>query len=88
MARKKIWLTWLPPEGGSETEGGSGPQDTVAFLTHSGLEVGGAPWVDDPDKLAWSELGNLLLGENAPIPGWSPAPAPNSQPRQPGMACP
>ncbi len=62
MARKKIWLTWLP----AENEGGSGPQDTVAFLTHSGLEVGGAPWVDDPDKLAWSELGNLLLGETAP----------------------
>jgi len=66
MARKKIWLTWLPTEGGDGAEGGSGPQDTVAFLTHSGLEVGGAPWVDDPDNLAWAELGNLLLGENAP----------------------
>lgn len=62
MANKTVWLTWLP----SEAEDRPGPQETIAFLTHSGLQVGGAPWVDDPANLAWAELGNLLIGERAP----------------------
>ena len=62
MANTTVWLTWLPPEA----EDRPGPQDTIAFLTHSGLQVGGAPWVDDPANLAWAELGNLLIGEKAP----------------------
>jgi hypothetical protein len=61
MANKTVWLTWLPKE-----DGGPGPQDTIAFMTHSGLQVGGAPWVDDHPNLAWAELGNLLLGDKAP----------------------
>lgn len=61
MANKTVWLTWLPQEGS-----GPGPQDTIAFMSHSGLQVGGAPWVDDHPNLAWAELGNLLLGDKAP----------------------
>jgi hypothetical protein len=60
MAGKKLWLSWLPAEGGVP------PNETIAALTQAGLEVGGAPWIDDLDKLAWSELGGLLMGATGP----------------------
>ncbi len=60
MAGKKLWLTWLPAEGGAA------PHETIAALSQAGFEVGGAPWVDDPDKFAWAELGNLLMGPTGP----------------------
>ena len=56
MAGKKVWLTWLP-----EGEGPPQPQETVAALARYGLEVSGAPWVDDLEKVAWAELGGILL---------------------------
>ncbi len=57
MAGKKVWVTWLP--GGDDAA--VSPQDTLALLTRYGLEVSGAPWIDDLEKLAWSELGGTLL---------------------------
>ncbi|MFQ5773113.1 MAG: hypothetical protein ACE5GS_01205 [Kiloniellaceae bacterium] len=56
MAGKKVWLTWMP--GG---EGAPQPQDTVATLGRYGLEASGAQWTDDLEKVAWAELGGVLL---------------------------
>lgn len=56
MAGKKVWLTWLP-----DGEGAPQPQETVAALSRYGLDVAGAPWVDDLEKVAWAELAGLLL---------------------------
>ena len=61
MAGKKVWLTWMP--GG---EGAPGPQETVATLGKYGLEVAGAPWVDDLEKVAWAELGGGLMDADGP----------------------
>ncbi|MBI3597300.1 MAG: hypothetical protein HY203_09130 [Nitrospirae bacterium] len=56
MAGKKVWVTWMPA-------GGKGPKpDTVlTALTAAGLQIGGAPWIDDLPKMAWYELGSALL---------------------------
>lgn len=56
MAAKKLWLTWLPAG-----EGGAGPQEAVAGLSKAGFQVAGAPWQDDLEKMAWTELGGLLI---------------------------
>lgn len=61
MAGKKVWLTWMP--GG---EGAPGPQETVTTLGRYGLEVSGAPWVDDLEKVAWAELGGGLMDAAGP----------------------
>lgn len=54
MARKKVWVTWMAADG-------AGVREIVAALGKQGLETGGAPWIDDLEKMAWVELGNALL---------------------------
>lgn len=61
MAGKKIWVTWLP---GQECE--PELQNTMQALQAVGLEVSGAPWIDDLEKTAWTELGDMLAGDEAP----------------------
>ena len=56
MAQKKVWMTWLP-----RGEGAPGPDATVSALSQVGLEVAGSHWIDDLEKVAWVELGGLLL---------------------------
>jgi hypothetical protein len=56
MAAKKIWLTWMP-RGDDAPQ----PDSTLQALKRYGLEVAGALWVDDLEKMAWSELGTTLL---------------------------
>ncbi|HBP17650.1 MAG TPA: hypothetical protein DEA08_07645 [Planctomycetes bacterium] len=55
MAAKKVWLTWLPTG-----EDAPAPQAAVAALSKSGLDVGGAPWIDDLKEVAWEELSTML----------------------------
>ncbi|MBT8439892.1 MAG: hypothetical protein KJO91_09205 [Gammaproteobacteria bacterium] len=59
MAQKKVWITWLP-----EGEDAPEPDATASALAQVGLEVSGARWVDDLEKVAWVELGGLLLEPN------------------------
>jgi hypothetical protein len=55
MAQKKVWVTWLPAgEGAPQAEG------TLKALGAVGLQIGGAPWIDDLEKMAWYDLGNAL----------------------------
>ena len=56
MAQKKVWMTWLP-----RGEDAPGPDATVSALSQVGLEVAGSHWIDDLEKVAWIELGGLLL---------------------------
>jgi hypothetical protein len=55
MARKRVWLTWLPEE--------SSPADIqglVTLLGKSGLEVDGTPWNRDVAKAGWLETAEVL----------------------------
>lgn len=61
MAGKKIWVTWLP---GKENE--AELQQTIKALQMVGLEVSGSPWVDDLEKCEWTELTEMLSGEDSP----------------------
>jgi len=61
MAGKKIWLTWLP---GKECE--AELKETMQALQQVGLEVSGAPWIDDLEKCVWTELYDMLSGDEAP----------------------
>jgi hypothetical protein len=56
MAGKKVWVTWMPTG-----EGAPGPDAVLGALGAAGMELGGAPWVDDLQKMAWYELGSALL---------------------------
>jgi hypothetical protein len=56
MAEKKIWVTWLPGDAGSQK-----PDQILGTLHNYGFRVGGAPWVDDLKRMEWYELGTLLL---------------------------
>ena len=56
MAQKNVWMTWLP-----SGEGAPGPDATVTALSQVGLNVAGSHWVDDLEKVAWVELGGMLL---------------------------
>lgn len=56
MAGKKVWVTWAPAEGK-----GRKPDAVLAALSSAGLQVAGASWIDDLEKMAWYELGNKLL---------------------------
>jgi hypothetical protein len=60
MAAKKIWVTWLPAE-----EGAPGPDTALGALAKSGLQVSGAKWVDELEKVAWSDLAVQLLDPKA-----------------------
>lgn len=66
MARtKRCWLTWLPT-GDDAPE----PGTAVTALARVGLDVAGAPYVDDLEKAAWSELGALLCDADKPADLW------------------
>lgn len=56
MARKKVWLTWMPADAGSHN-----PQVVVQLLGQYGFEVTGGIWVDDLPHLQWLTLGAELL---------------------------
>ncbi|MDI6793298.1 MAG: hypothetical protein QME81_10590 [bacterium] len=56
MAKKKVWITWMPGEGSSNK-----PDQVLKTLSQYGLEVSGNNWVDDLDKIAWKGLGEALL---------------------------
>ncbi len=55
MAQKTVWMTWMV-----EGESRLGPRQLSRQLQRSGLRPAGAMWIDDLDKLAWKELGDLL----------------------------
>jgi hypothetical protein len=61
MAGKKIWVSWLPGKA-CEAE----LQQTIKALQQVGLEVSGAPWIDDLEKCAWTELAEMLAADNGP----------------------
>ena len=61
MAKKSVWLTWMPIEAGAPS-----PQAAVQALDKTGFAVTGAPWVDAPKVLAWSELAQQLKEATGP----------------------
>ncbi|MGF1607526.1 MAG: hypothetical protein ACFB22_14440 [Rhodothalassiaceae bacterium] len=61
MAAKTVWLCWVPAG-----EAAPQPQATVQAMGQVGLAVSGAPWADDLDKVAWSDLAEQLAGDAAP----------------------
>jgi hypothetical protein len=56
MAGKTVWVTWLPAG-----EGAPEPDEALGKLARVGLQVSGAKWNDDLEKMAWFELGAMLL---------------------------
>jgi len=62
---KKCWLTWLPTG-----EGAPDAQPLVMGLSRVGLDASGAPWADDLEKVAWSELGTILTDADSPVDLW------------------
>lgn len=61
MAKKKVWLTWMPCG-----EGATGPEQSLGLLNQYGLEVSGDYWVDDLNKMAWMELARQLSDSSGP----------------------
>ncbi len=61
MAKKRIWITWLPPE----EEGAPAPQEVVVALQKYGHATGGAPWIDKLEQMAWTSTGLTLLDTEA-----------------------
>ncbi|MCP3869012.1 MAG: hypothetical protein GY703_13110 [Gammaproteobacteria bacterium] len=55
MAGKKVWLTWL-----ATGEDAPEPKEAMGLLAQNGLQVSGAAWMDDLDKVAWVELVEML----------------------------
>ncbi|MBI3609840.1 MAG: hypothetical protein HY204_03950 [Nitrospirae bacterium] len=64
MAGKKVWVTWMPT-GKSAPR----PDAILSALGTVGMELEGAPWIDDLQKMAWYELGSLLV-EAARVDLW------------------
>jgi hypothetical protein len=56
VARKRVWLSWLP-EGDEAGE----VRGLVTLLSKSGLEVDGTPWSRDLDKVGWLETAQVLV---------------------------
>jgi hypothetical protein len=61
MAKKKVWLTWMP-----RGEGVAGPEQSIGLLNQYGLEISGDYWVDDLKKMAWMELASQLSDLSGP----------------------
>jgi hypothetical protein len=61
MAKKRVWLTWLPRQ-----EGTTGPEQCLGQLNQYGLDVSGDYWDDDLKKMAWTELAGRLLDSSGP----------------------
>jgi hypothetical protein len=55
LARKRVWLSWLPEEP-SPTD----IQGVLSLLAKSGLEVDGSPWNRDVDKVGWLDTAGVL----------------------------
>jgi hypothetical protein len=60
MAGKKVWVTWMPAEAGAP-----GPDAALGALAKAGLQVSGAKWVDELEKVAWVDLAVQLLDPKA-----------------------
>jgi hypothetical protein len=56
MARKKVWLTWMPAD-----EGSYNPQPVIHQLGQYGFDVTGSKWGDDLQHMQWVTLGATLL---------------------------
>jgi len=56
VARKRVWLSWVP-EG---AEAGD-VRSLVVLLSKSGLDVDGLPWNRDVDKVGWLETAQVLV---------------------------
>lgn len=65
MSQKTVWLTWM-----ASGEDAPSPQAAVTALSTSGLAVNGAPWVDNPKGLAWSELSDVLKSDETGPDVW------------------
>lgn len=61
MAAKKIWVTWLPGDNNQKEL-----HATIEALRVVGLEVNGAPWIDDLEKSVWTELVDMLSADQKP----------------------
>lgn len=56
MAKRKVWLTWMP-----DAASGLQPNELLTTLARYGLEPAGAAWANDLEKMAWTELAGQLL---------------------------
>jgi hypothetical protein len=61
MAKKKVWLTWV-----SHRETAGGPEPVLALLNQYGFDVSGDYWVDDLNKMSWTELAEKLIDNSGP----------------------
>lgn len=61
MSAKKIWVTWLPGDNNQKEL-----HATIEALQAVGLQVNGSPWIDDLEKSVWTELADMLCGDEAP----------------------
>lgn len=61
MSAKKIWVTWLPGDKNQKAL-----HSTIEALQAVGLVVNGAPWIDDLEKSVWTELVDMLTGDDKP----------------------
>ncbi len=55
MARKRVWLTWLPDDQDS-----ADVKDVIQVLSRSGLEVDGANWDRDLKQVGWLQTAQPL----------------------------
>ncbi|MDH5229758.1 MAG: hypothetical protein OEZ58_15585 [Gammaproteobacteria bacterium] len=62
MSKKKnIWISWMADEGP-----GFVPAMAVQELSIKGVETSGAEWNDDHERLAWTELSEVLCKADGP----------------------
>ena len=55
MARKRVWLTWLPDDPEAAVL-----KETVQMLSRSGLDVDGSPWDRDLKQVGWLQTAQPL----------------------------
>lgn len=58
MAGKKVWLTWMPGDGEV------GPEQVASQLQRYGMQISGAKWEDNLEKVVWSDLAQMLSEED------------------------
>lgn len=61
MAKKKVWLTWMP-----SGEIADNPDQSISLLRQYGFDVSGNYWINDLKKMAWTELANKLIDASGP----------------------
>jgi hypothetical protein len=59
MARKRVWLTWLPDDSDPDAL-----KTTIQVLSRSGLEVDGSKWDRDLKQLGWLQTAQPLTDED------------------------